>query len=176
MKHRIGISHMFFTLAIVFATLSIVNSAAISQVRLERQAFARISSDPGAFLELSGFDNESYDLWSKYEPIGSITNNTGRKIALTVTIQTEFLQLQNKNSYFGVKIKSISREFNEESSDEQIEVILESGEVIDVEALLHPGQNTIVVATFQFSATDIEGTLDLQLQDTLLNPRRIVCY
>lgn len=176
MKYRVGISHLFYTLAIMFAIFSITNSAAVSQIRLERQAFAQISSDIGAILELSGFDNESYDLWSKYGPIGSITNHSGKKTSLTVTIQTEFLELQNKNSYLSVKINSISREFNEDSSAEHIQVILEPGEVIDVEALLHPGQNTVVIATFQFIATDTEGTIDLQLQDTLLNPRRIICY
>lgn len=175
MKYRVGISHLFFTLAIVFALFSITNSAATSQIRLERQAFAQISSDFGATLELSGFDHESYDLWSKYEPIGSITNHSGKVISLTITVQTEFIELQNKNSYFSVKINSISRDFNEDSS-EQIQVLLEPGEVVDVEALLHPGQNTVVIATFQFAATDIEGSLDLQLQDTLQNPRRIICY
>lgn len=176
MKHRSQLSHWLFVLAAVFALLSITDSAAISRGRLERQVFAQISDDGGAILKLSGFDDESYDLWSKYEPIGSIGNHTGRSILLTVAIQTEFLQLQNKNTFFSVKIGSDTREFDADNTAGQIAIRMQPGETVTVEALLHPGQNTDVIASFQFKATDLEGNLDLQLPDTLRNPRRITCY
>ncbi len=167
---------LFFVLAGLFALLSITNSGAISHVRMDREASARISADNNAIIELEGFNNDIYDLRNHYTPFGSITNNTDRRISLTITIHPTFVDYKNKNAWFGVKIGSFVQEFNVDSSSGHIELILLPYETIPVEAALHPGQNTPVLSSFQFTVTDLSGTYLVHLEDTPDNPRRIICY
>lgn len=170
------IKPLFFVLAGLFALLSITNSGAISHGRMEREAYAKIAADDWAMLELEGFRNGNYDLENQYSRFGSITNNTDRIISLTVNIQPTFLDYKNKNSRFGVKIGSTTREFDMDSISGYIELILLPHETVYAQAMLQPGQNTTVLSSFQFTAADLSGSYHIQLDDTSDNPRRIICY
>jgi hypothetical protein len=176
MKHVNRMKSLFFVLAILFSLLSITNSGAISQGRMERQTYARISADDKALLQLEGFRNGIYDMENQYRRFGSITNNSDQEIKLTVTIHPYFLDMKNKNSWFGVKIKSNIVQFHADSVPGQISVVLLPRETVHVEAALHPGQNTTVLSSFQFTAADAAGNFITLLDDTLQNPRRMICY
>lgn len=167
---------VFFVLSLSFAVFSMPFGAAISQVRLERNAAARVADDEKGVLQLKGFQNKSYDMNGSYSKFGSINNNSNQILLLTVTVNPEFT-LNNLHSRFGVKIGSQTCEFRlGSSSPRQITLMLQPGQVMEVQAYFKQNLFSSLTIEFEFAAKDSSGTFSMQLVSTSRSPRRITVY
>ena len=173
MKNKLP--YLLFALSLLFAIISMPNTAALGEVNLERDAFASLSSDSNGVLKLEGIDNRVYNLDNKFNQVGTITNNSKQQLYLTVTITPDFSV--GLVSQIKIKMDDSVVIFNRNSkTSQQIQLTLSPGETMNIEGSY--SKNIILPATvsFQFTATDKLGTYTMNLYDTQKTPRRITCY
>jgi hypothetical protein len=167
---------VFFILSLVFAVSSLTFSGAISRVQIERTAAAKLADDSNAALRLEGFQNNNYNMNTKFTGFGCITNNTNKIMKLTVTITPEILWKNNKNNWFRISIGSEPADFEfNQSLPKTVVLYLIPGQTVEARAAIAPSLGPVNVS-FQFSATDLNASYSVQLRDTLKTPRRITCY
>lgn len=176
---RKAVTSLFFILSSVFMIFSLPYSGALSYGKMKRDAYATVVNDGMAFLELHGFENQIYDFDKDFECFGSITNNSEHVINLMVTIHSFHIAVPTPSCHFRIKIGETDVKLKFTSgvaSPEKIELNIEPGQCVDVQALLKHNQEGIVIASFQFEATDAAGKYTVKLNDTLKTPRRIICF
>ncbi|MDF2541559.1 MAG: hypothetical protein K0S47_1277 [Herbinix sp.] len=168
---------VFFILSFVFALLSMGYSGAINQGKLVRETIARVAADEDGLLKLDGLDNNIYNVNNKDIIIGSITNHSGQKIELTVTLVTEYLWINNKNSWYRIKIGDKVSDFHYKNElEKQVTLILEPGQKVDVRGSMQNNLHAFASTSFYFTAKDTAGTYTMQFGDSIDSPRRVICY
>jgi len=172
---RRKVSVMFFTLSILFAILSMPFGGALSSGKLERNAIARIAGDDEGILKLNGFHNNYYNMNNKYTEFGTITNNTMEKMNLTVAVTPQF-NLLNAGSTFKIKLGTKEMIFHFGATPtKQISISLDPKETVNVSAFL-VNNITGIYSSFQFTATNTDGTYSMVLQNSKDIPRGVICY
>jgi hypothetical protein len=168
---------LFLSLSLIFALFSIPVSGALSGDKLDRSAAAWVAGDKNAALTINGLSDATYDLDNKYSNIGIITNNTNHEIILCITVTADFLSTQSRNCILGFKIGSQTGEIiNNGINTTNLTVTLPPLKAVNFQAFLDRNQNHAVTATFSYTATNTDGSLSMQLNDTPDTPRRISCY
>ncbi len=166
---------LFFILSLIFAVVSMPYSGALSTGKLERTASAKIVSDDKGILKLDGFQNKLYNMNNKYANFGTITNNTMQIVKLTVVVCPE-INWMNALSTFRVKIGNEEGEFSYLfSSPKKIVITLNPGQTVNAAASL-VNNATSLRTSFQFTATNADGSYSAQLTDKINTPRNIVCF
>jgi hypothetical protein len=175
MRIKRKIPAIFYILGIIFFILSMPISGALSTVKLDRTASARVVDDNKGALKLEGFQNKAYNMNHKYKQFGTITNNTMQIMKLSVVITPE-IGLLNALSTHSVKIGNEEQDFYFGSCfPKQIITTISPGQTLDVSATL-ANNITSIKTSFQFTATNLDGSYTMQLTDSIHSPRNIICY
>lgn len=176
MSKRKRIAYLFLLIGLAFAISSIPYSAALNRISLERKANVTVVDDSVGVLSLIGFNDKAYNMNGKYNYFGTITNNTGKVLQLTVTIKPNY-QIYHLLTRCGVMIGSKECEFRyNTSSAKQLMLTMNPKDTIETKAYLTSNIFYALDIEFQFFATDSTGSFTIEMKNTFGTPRCISLY
>ena len=176
MSRRSRMAFLLLILGGLLLAAALPGSMALNQIMLQRSAAVRLAEDRTAVLGLTGFNNKTYDMGGTYKSFGTVTNNSGCTIILTVTVIPDF-QLYHLFSGFGLAIGGKTCEFSYyTSSPKQITLTLASGQTVEAKAYFTNNLFYLLAVDFKFSAVDTAGTFTIKLTNTQSTPRHINLY
>ena len=177
MRLRKYIAILLLVLGIFMALISIPASDAISREQLYRNVSAHITDDFSSKLLLEGFNGQSYNINNKFSNFCKIINNTDKTLRCNIIINIDFNKTPNKNCSLGFKVSDAEGYVtNNGSNTVVLDIVLLPMQSYNFEALLDRNQNSPVFASFDISAESDDGSLRLQLIDSISSPRCVTFY
>jgi len=170
---------IYFSLSILLALFALQDSGALSRVIMTREATAYISEDEdiSAILRITGVHgdpNKVSNINKKYEPIGTITNNSNQTLEIVFDVTPDFSRVVDMPGVrLGVRVDS-TIEFTENSTSTQsLFFTLLPGQSKNILMSLENNEADLVIVYFGFNATNPNTGTSIIVRDTDDNPRRI---
>lgn len=170
---------IYFSLSILLALFAFQDSGALSRKSMTRTAVAYISEDEdiSAILRITGVHGDPdkvSNINKKYEPIGTITNNSNQVLEIVLDVTPDFSRVIDKTELlFGVSVDSKIEFTRNSPSTQSLFFTLKPGQSKDILMALENNQADLVIVHFGFQATNPATGTSIIVRDTDDNPRRI---